>query len=77
MMLFLSGFSVVFCVTVQTWFIAQSYLPRIAVVGFLISFIWSFNVKRIAFGGMSDRIIYSLGASAGAVAGMLAGKGML
>ena len=72
--LFITGFLQVFCVTVQTWFIAQSYLPGIVVVGFLISFIWSFNVKRIAFGSMLDRIIYSAGASAGATAGILAGK---
>ena len=70
--LFITGFLQVFCVTIQTWFISRSYMPGIVVVGFLISFIWSFNVKRIAFGSLLDRIIYSAGASAGATVGILA-----
>ena len=75
--LFITGFLQVFCVTIQTWFIAQSYIPGIIVVGFLISFIWSFNVKRIAFGGMVDRVVYSAGASAGATVGIIAGKWLM
>ena len=72
--LFITGLLQVFCVTIQTWFIARNFLPGIAVVGFLISFIWSFNVKRVAFGGMADRVVYSFGASCGAVAGILVGR---
>jgi len=75
--LFITGFLQVFCVTIQTWFIAQSYLPGIVVVGFLISFIWSFNVKRIAFGSMLDRVVYSAGASAGATVGIIVGSWVL
>jgi hypothetical protein len=52
-------------------------MPGIAVVGFLISFIWSFNVKKIAFGGMADRVVYSMGASAGAVCGLMVGRVIL
>ena len=75
--LFFGGFFVVLCVTIQTWFIAKNFMPGIAVVGFLISFIWSFNVKKIAFGGMADRVVYSMGASAGAVCGLMVGREVL
>lgn len=75
--LFITGFLQVFCVTIQTWFIAKNFMPGIAVVGFLISFIWSFNVKRVAFGGMADRVVYSAGASAGAVFGLMVGRVVL
>lgn len=74
MTLFLTGFLQVFCVSVQTWFLSRSFYLGVAVFGFLISFIWSFNIKAIAFGGPIDQIIYSLGASAGAVTGLWVGK---
>ena len=75
--LFITGFLQVFCVTIQTWFISQFYPPGVALFGFMISFIWSFNVKKIAFGGMMDRIVYSSGASAGAVIGLYFGRILL
>lgn len=41
------------------------------IVGVIISFIWSWNVKKIAFGSMSDRIYYSLGAGLGSLFGLV------
>ena len=76
-LLFLTGFLQVFFVTIQTWFISKSFLPGIVIVGFLISFIWSFTVKKIAFGGMFDRIVYSTGASTGAAVGIIVGTSIL
>lgn len=72
--LFFTGFLQVFLVTAQTWFIARSNFAAVAVFGFLISFAWSFNVKRIAIGTRADAAVYSLGASLGAVVGLAAGK---
>lgn len=48
-------------------------MKQLFLTGFLISFIWSFNVKKVAFGSMLDRIIYSIGASIGGISGLLIG----
>jgi membrane associated rhomboid family serine protease len=37
----------------------------------MISFIWSWNVKKIAFGTISDRIVYASGAAFGSIVGLL------
>lgn len=71
--LFLTGFLQVFFVALNTWLITQRNYGGVLVVSFLISFIWSFNVRKVAFGSMADRIIYSAGASAGGITGLLAG----
>ena len=43
------------------------------VVGFLISLLWSFNVKGVAFRSGWGGVIYALGAAVGTVIGMWAG----
>ena len=73
--LFLTGFIQVIFVSINTWQIAnQTKIDRgllpILGVGFMISFVWSFNVKRVAFGGWEDRILYALGAGLGTIAGV-------
>jgi membrane associated rhomboid family serine protease len=37
----------------------------------MISFIWSWNVKKVAFGTLSDRIVYASGAAFGSIVGLL------
>jgi hypothetical protein len=37
----------------------------------MISLIWSWNVKKVAFGTISDRVVYALGAAFGSVIGLL------
>lgn len=71
MKLFLTGFAQVFLVTVQTYFISKSFYLGVFVGGFLISLVWSWNVKKIAFGNRVDRVIYSFGAATGAVIGLI------
>jgi hypothetical protein len=39
----------------------------------MISLIWSWNVKKIAFGTWNDRIYYASGAAFGSVAGAYLG----
>ena len=68
--LLITGFLQVFLVTIQTYFIAKVFYVGVLIGGFLISFVWSWNVKKIAFGTMTDRIMYSAGAAIGAVAGL-------
>jgi len=70
MRLLTTGFLQVFFVAINTYFIANKFYLGCLVCGFLISFIWSFNVKKVAFGDMKDRIIYSVGASLGCVVGV-------
>lgn len=73
MKLFITGFLQVFFVAINTWLITQRNFIGVLIVSFLISFIWSFNVKKVAFGSMLDRIIYSIGASIGGISGLLIG----
>lgn len=74
MKLFIIGFLQVFFVVVNTYFIGKGFCVGVLVCGFLISFIWSFNVKKVAFGTINDRIIYSLGACVGSGSGLLLSK---
>lgn len=70
MNLFITGFLQVFFVAINTYFIANKMLFGTAMAGFTISFIWSFNVKKVAFGTTKDRIIYALGAGFGSLIGL-------
>ena len=68
--LYATGMIQVALVTVQTWFIARQFWPGIGIVGFLISYVWTYNVKRIAVGCMGERVVYSAGAATGALGGL-------
>ena len=74
MKLFTTGFLQVFFVVINTYFISKGYLIGIIICGFIISFIWSHNVKKIAFGSEYDRFIYSLGAMSGSLTAYFLGK---
>ncbi len=74
MKLFSTGFLQVFFVAINTYLITKEYYLGVLIVSFLISFIWSFNVKKVAFGTNRDRVIYSLGASFGGLSGLIIGK---
>jgi len=63
-----------FFVVINTYFIGKDFWVGVLICGFLISFIWSFNVKKVAFGTIKDRIIYSLGACVGSGTGLLLSK---
>jgi hypothetical protein len=68
--LFATGFLQVSLVTANTYLIAHLIYWAIFFAGFFISILWSYNVKSIAFGNRWDRILYALGCSVGAVAGL-------
>lgn len=67
--LFLTAVLQVFFVSMNVTFISHGKYPQMAITGFLISFIWSFNIKKIAFGGFTQQVIYSTGACIGTVIG--------
>lgn len=68
--IFSTGFLQVALVSAQTYMVARAAFVGVLIVGFLISLVWSVNVKKVAFGGWFDRIVYSSGAGLGAVVGM-------
>jgi hypothetical protein len=70
MKLFITGFIQVLFVVINTYFIAQRYFIGVAICSFVISLIWSFNVKKVAFGTLNDRLIYSFGACVGSILGL-------
>lgn len=71
MPLFLTGFIQVFFVAVNTYLISIRHFTGVAACSFIISFIWSYNVKKVAFGTMKERIIYSIGATIGGISALL------
>jgi len=68
--LFTTGFVQVYFVAVNTYFIANELYLGVLIAAFMISLIWSFNVKKIAFGSTVDRVVYSSGATFGSLVGL-------
>jgi len=68
--LFFNGFLLVVLGAVNTWQLAHEKYVDSVIVGFLTAFVWSYTVKKIAFGHNLDRFFYALGASLGIVAGL-------
>jgi hypothetical protein len=72
--LFLGAWLQVFLVAVNTYQLAHHKLVGCFIIGFMISFVWTFNVKKVAFGTTWDRITYAFGAGVGTVTGLLASQ---
>jgi hypothetical protein len=69
--LFITGFVQVFFVAINTYFLSKIFYLGVFLCAFMISFIWSWNVKKIAFGTLIDRITYATGAAFGSAVGLL------
>ena len=67
---FFQAWAQVLLVVLNTWQIANGKIVGALIVGFLISLVWTFNVKRAAFATWTTRIIYCDGASAGTGTGL-------
>lgn len=63
--LFLTGMLQVTFVAMNVTFIAQKQIIPMLLTGFMISLIWTINVKRIAIGNWLDRLTYANGAMFG------------
>lgn len=72
--LFFTGFIQVLLVVFNTYCISKDFIPGIVVCSFGISYFWSHNVKKVAFGTEKHRIIYASGALCGGMLGYLLGK---
>lgn len=67
-----TGFLQVVFVAANTVCIAKYLLVAATLTSFMISLIWSHNVKKIAFGTEGDRIAYAMGAAFGCLVGTVA-----
>ena len=67
--IFLICFIQVNLVTINMYQVANHKFYGMAVFGFLISFIWTFNVSSIVFGTIKQRIVYGLGGMCGCIVG--------
>ena len=68
--LFFTGFVQVYFVALNTVFLSKELYIGVFFAAFMISMVWSWNIKKIAFGSIKDRIFYSLGATAGSMLGL-------
>jgi hypothetical protein len=71
MKVFKTSFIQVFLVAVNTIFLSKGIIIGIALMSFLISYVWVLNVKKANIATKSDQVIYSLGAMCGGVSGYL------
>lgn len=69
--LFTTGFFQVLFVAINTYFISKEFYLGVLMCGFIISLIWSWNVKKVAFGTKQDRMIYAAGAGCGSLMGLV------
>jgi len=74
--LFFTGVIQVYFVAINTYFLSKEFYLGVTFAAFMISMIWSHNIKKIAFGTTSDRVLYSLGATVGSLAGLATSKAM-
>ena len=69
--LFATGLLQVFFVAINTVFLSKSLYLGVGLAAFMISMVWSYNVKKVVFGTTVDRVAYATGASAGSLLGLL------
>ena len=69
--LFGTGLLQVFFVAINTVFLSKSLYLGVGLAAFMISMVWSYNVKKVVFGTIADRVAYAAGASAGSLLGLL------
>ena len=65
MRLFTTAILQVLFVSMNVVFITKAMVIPMLLTGFCISFVWTLNVKKVAFGGWRDRMIYATGAMIG------------
>lgn len=69
--LYLTAFLQVMFVAANTVFIAKALVTEMLITSFCLSFVWTLNIKKVAFGNWIDRVIYAAGACTGTGVGFL------
>lgn len=72
--LFGTGVLQVYFVAINTVFLSRELYWGVLFAAFSISMVWSYNIKKIAFGTLAERICYSAGATAGSLLGLLSAQ---
>lgn len=70
MKLFVTGVVQVYFVAINTVFLSKELYVGVFFAAFMISMVWSYNIKKIVFGTITDRVLYSLGATVGSLLGL-------
>ena len=65
MSLFTMGYLQILCIVANTWLISHNYMGYAVLSQFAITFIWTFNVKKISISSLPERVIHASGAMAG------------
>lgn len=68
--LFMTGVVQVYFVAINTVFLSKELYVGVFFAAFMISMVWSYNIKKIVFGTITDRVLYSLGATTGSLLGL-------
>ena len=68
--LFYTAFLQVFLISINTIFLSRNFMPGVAVAGFLISYLWVGNVKKVTIATRAERLVYSTGAMIGGLTGL-------
>lgn len=74
--IFFSSLLQIFFVSVNTILISKEMIIQAGVCGFLLSLVWTFNIRRIGLASWGERISYCLGAGIGTSGGILFIKGI-
>ncbi len=66
----MTGVVQVYFVAINTVFLSKELYVGVFFAAFMISMVWSYNIKKIVFGTITDRVLYSLGATIGSLLGL-------
>lgn len=69
--IFFSSLLQIFFVSVNTILISKELVIQAGICGFLLSLVWTFNIRRIGLASWGERISYCLGAGLGTSGGIL------
>jgi hypothetical protein len=68
--LFFSAMLQIFLVSCNTYLVANGFMISAGIVGFSLSWVWAWNIKRIAISSNTERLVYCLGAGIGTAFGV-------
>ena len=57
MKLFMTGVVQVYFVAINTVFLSKELYVGVFFAAFMISMVWSYNIKKIVFGTINDRVL--------------------
>lgn len=72
--LFLTGFLAVFFVAISTYMISREQYLGAFISGFMISYLWTINVRKVVAANLLERFIYAFGAASGSISGIFISK---